>query len=67
MLYDMRDTQYQSISIIGDGGMGTVLGILLCEKANALVAQAQGAHEPRQSTLKVKIWEIGRASCRERV
>jgi len=28
----MRDTRYENISIIGDGGMGTVLAMLLCEK-----------------------------------
>ncbi len=28
----MRDTKYETISIIGDGGMATVLAILLCEK-----------------------------------
>lgn len=28
----MQDAEYQNISIIGDGGMGTVLGMLFCEK-----------------------------------
>jgi len=28
----MQDAKYENISIIGDGGMGTVLGVLLCEK-----------------------------------
>lgn len=28
----MRDTRYEKISIIGDGGMATVLAMLLCEK-----------------------------------
>ena len=28
----MRNTKYENISIIGDGGMGTVLAMLLCEK-----------------------------------
>ncbi|MHC4573483.1 MAG: NAD(P)H-dependent glycerol-3-phosphate dehydrogenase [Planctomycetota bacterium] len=28
----MRDTRYENIAIIGDGGMGTVLAMLLCEK-----------------------------------
>lgn len=28
----MSEKEYQNISIIGDGGMGTVLAILLCEK-----------------------------------
>ncbi len=36
--------------------MGTVLAILLCEKADALIAQAECAHEPRQTGLEVKIW-----------
>jgi glycerol-3-phosphate dehydrogenase (NAD(P)+) len=28
----MRDTRYENIAIIGDGAMGTVLAMLLCEK-----------------------------------
>lgn len=28
----MQEAKYQNISIIGDGGMGTVMGMLLCEK-----------------------------------
>jgi len=31
----MRNTKYENISIIGDGGMGTVLAILLCEKIDS--------------------------------
>jgi glycerol-3-phosphate dehydrogenase (NAD(P)+) len=31
----MRNTTYEKISIIGDGGMATVLAILLCEKQQA--------------------------------
>lgn len=56
----MRGTQYQSISIIGDGGMGTVLAILLCEKADTLLAQAECAHKPQQGALKVRIWGYDR-------
>jgi len=52
----MRHTKYENISIIGDGGMGTILAILLCEKADALIAQAECAHEPQPTTLEVKIW-----------
>ena len=28
----MQDTKFRNISIIGDGGMATVMAILLCEK-----------------------------------
>jgi glycerol-3-phosphate dehydrogenase (NAD(P)+) len=31
----MPESQYQNITIIGDGGMGTVLAVLLCEKGIA--------------------------------
>jgi glycerol-3-phosphate dehydrogenase (NAD(P)+) len=30
--YEMQDTRYETIAIIGDGAMGTVLAMLLCEK-----------------------------------
>jgi len=36
--------------------MGTILAILLCEKADALIAQAECAHEPQRTALEVKIW-----------
>ena len=38
---------FKNISIIGDGGMGTVLGMLLCEKADSSAALR---------TTSVKIW-----------
>ena len=47
---------YENISIIGDGGMGTVLAVLLCEKAETLAAQAQCAQEPQGRALEVRIW-----------
>jgi glycerol-3-phosphate dehydrogenase (NAD(P)+) len=43
MKCEMRDTNYEKISIIGDGGMATVLAILLCEKQKA-------SHEPLHRT-----------------
>ena len=52
----MRNTTYENIAIIGDGGMGMVLAILLCEKADTLIARAECAHEPQQTALEVKIW-----------
>jgi len=36
--------------------MGTVLAILLCEKADALIAQTECAHEPQRGGLEVRIW-----------
>jgi glycerol-3-phosphate dehydrogenase (NAD(P)+) len=36
--YDMRNTKYEKISIIGDGGMATVLAMLLCEKRDSSAA-----------------------------
>lgn len=38
----MSNNPFQNISIIGDGGMGTVLAILLCEKG--IAAQMWGYH-----------------------
>ena len=52
----MRHATYENISIIGDGGMGTVLAILLCEKADTLMAQAECGHEPQHTNLRVKMW-----------
>ncbi len=52
----MRHTIYETISIIGDGGMGTVLAILLCEKADTLMAQAECSREPQNTNLQVKMW-----------
>jgi glycerol-3-phosphate dehydrogenase (NAD(P)+) len=39
------ESQYQNISIIGDGGMGTVLAILLCEKG---IATRMWGYDARQ-------------------
>lgn len=41
--------RYKNISIIGDGGMGTVLAMLLCEKR-------ESSHEGRATSHKVKMW-----------
>ncbi len=46
---------YENIAIIGDGGMGTVLGMLLCEKADALAAQAECAHEPMRGVVEARM------------
>lgn len=41
----MPQSQYQDIAIIGDGGMGTVLSMLLCEKG---IATRMWGHDARQ-------------------
>ncbi len=47
--YDIR-MMFKSISIIGDGGMGTALAILLCEKSSAA-----GTHS-KTARLDIRIW-----------
>ncbi len=47
----MRDTKYENICIIGDGGMGTVMAILICEK--------------QEAGYKVRIWGYGRQQLAE--
>lgn len=56
---------YENIAIIGDGGMGTVLGMLLCEKADGLAAQAECAHEPGEAVLRAKIWGYDKGELEE--
>jgi glycerol-3-phosphate dehydrogenase (NAD(P)+) len=43
----MRDTRYENIAIIGDGGMATVLAMLLCEKKAASDKRRATSHEIR--------------------
>ena len=47
---------FKNISIIGDGGMGTVLAMLLCEKREALSAKREASDEPRTASQEVKMW-----------
>jgi glycerol-3-phosphate dehydrogenase (NAD(P)+) len=47
--HERRATRYESVSIIGDGGMGTVLAMLLCEKTEARGEQQVPLH-------KVRMW-----------
>jgi len=49
--------KYEKISIIGDGGMATVLAILLCEKSEA---KHKSSDEPRATSHKVKMWGYDR-------
>jgi len=47
---------FESISIIGDGAMGTVLAMLLCEKQEPLKADRRSSHESRVTSHEVKMW-----------
>ena len=40
---------FKNISIIGDGAMGTVLAMLLCEKR-------ESSHEPRATSHEIRMW-----------
>jgi glycerol-3-phosphate dehydrogenase (NAD(P)+) len=49
----MRDTKYERFSIIGDGGMATVLAMLLCEKQQA---NRISSGERRATKYEVRMW-----------
>jgi len=51
---------FKNISIIGDGGMGTVLAMLLCEKREALSAKREASDEPRATGHEVRMWGYDR-------
>ena len=53
-----RDTKYRNISIIGDGGMATVMAILLCEKR-------ESSHEPRAASDEIRMWGYDRDQLRQ--
>jgi glycerol-3-phosphate dehydrogenase (NAD(P)+) len=48
-----RTAEYRNISIIGDGGMATVLAMLLCEKYKS-------SHESRVTSHEIKMWGYDR-------
>ena len=50
-------TRYENISIIGDGGMATVLAILLCGKSEA---KHKTSDERRATSHEVKMWGYDR-------
>ena len=54
----MRDTRYENISIIGDGGMGTVLAMLLCEKR-------ESSDERRATSHEIRMWGYDRRQLAE--
>jgi len=66
MQYDIP-AMFKDISIIGDGGMGTVLAILLCEKKPADSGQRLADRKRKlnairdaQSAIRVKMWGYDR-------
>jgi len=46
-------SMFENISIIGDGGMGSALAMLLCEKR-------ESRHEPRVTGHEIKMWGYDR-------
>jgi glycerol-3-phosphate dehydrogenase (NAD(P)+) len=57
----MRDTRYKIISIIGDGGMASVLAILLCEKRDSSASPQNDKREVAQ----VRMWGYDRRQLAE--
>jgi glycerol-3-phosphate dehydrogenase (NAD(P)+) len=51
---------FKNISIIGDGGMGTVLAMLLCGKREALSTKREVSDEPRATSHEVRMWGYDR-------
>jgi glycerol-3-phosphate dehydrogenase (NAD(P)+) len=51
---------FKNISIIGDGGMGTVLGMLLCENREALSAKREASDERPATRHEVRMWGYDR-------
>ena len=62
--HESRATRYDKISIIGDGGMATVVAMLLCEKQQAKPDTSRepraASHEPRATSHEVKMWGYDR-------
>jgi len=59
----MRGTRYKTISIIGDGGMATVMAMLLCEQAESSKPESSG--ERRATSYVVKMWGYDRRQLAE--
>jgi len=54
------ETKYETISIIGDGGMATALAMLLCEKSQAVSLRCESGDERRATSHRVKMWGYDR-------
>ena len=51
---------FKNISIIGDGGMGTVLAMLLCGKREALSVKSEASGERPATSHEVRMWGYDR-------
>ena len=51
---------FKNISIIGDGGMGTVLAMLLCEKKTADSGQRLAGRKRKLNAIRVRMWGYDR-------
>ncbi len=49
-------SMFKNISIIGDGGMGTVLAMLLCEKKTADSGQGLADRKEKLNAIRVRMW-----------
>ncbi|HUU19724.1 MAG TPA: NAD(P)H-dependent glycerol-3-phosphate dehydrogenase [Sedimentisphaerales bacterium] len=56
---------FKNISIIGDGGMGTVLAMLLCGKREALSAKREASDERPVTSHEVRMWGYDRRQLEE--
>jgi len=72
MSHEPRVTKYENISIIGDGGMGSVLAMLLCEKKMAGSGQRLAYRKRKlndirntQYAIRVRMWGYDREQLRQ--
>jgi len=58
-------SMFKNISIIGDGGMGTVLAMLLCEKKTADSGQRIADRKEKLNAIRVRMWGYDRKQLEE--
>jgi glycerol-3-phosphate dehydrogenase (NAD(P)+) len=56
---------FRNISIIGDGGMATVLAILLCEKSEALSDKRESGRGPKAASHEIRMWGYDREQLKQ--
>ncbi|MHC4310445.1 MAG: NAD(P)H-dependent glycerol-3-phosphate dehydrogenase [Planctomycetota bacterium] len=56
---------FKNISIIGDGGMGTVLAMLLCEKKTADSGKRLADTKEKLNAIRVRMWGYDRKQLKE--
>jgi len=52
----LRGMRYENIAIIGDGGMASVLAMLLCEKRFTAENAKSAEKKPKEYAIRVKMW-----------